>query len=96
MLLISDEELEDLQKSALNEFYLDFLKNLENNQPIAIEYTQPRAFIFELFKAILIGRQEYLKLYSLVEEVMLNRNYLFFFDKVHTKEELLDFIKKIY
>ena len=81
MLLISDEELEDLQKSALEEFYSDFLKKLEDSRLMDIDYSQPRAFIFELFKAVLIGKQEYVRLYSLVEEVMLNRKYLFFFDK---------------
>lgn len=96
MLLISDEELEDLQKSALEEFYSDFLKKLEDSRLMDIDYSKPRAFIFELFKAVLIGKQEYVRLYSLVEEVMLNRKYLFFFDRVHTKQEILDFIAKIY
>lgn len=96
MLLISDEELEDLQKSALEDFYSDFLKKLEDSRLMDVDYSQPRAFIFELFKAVLIGKQEYVRLYSLVEEVMLNRKYLFFFNKVHTKQEILDFITKIY
>ena len=96
MLLISDEELEDLQKSALEEFYSDFLKKLEDSRLMDIDYSQPRAFIFELFKAVLIGKQEYVRLYSLVEEVMLNRKYLLFFDKVHTKQEILDYKAKIY
>lgn len=96
MLLISEEELNELQQSALDEFYLEFLNNLEDNNLVEQDYQQPRAFIFELLKAVLVGRQEYVRLYSLVEEIMLKRKYLSFFDKVHTKQEIIDFVAKIY
>lgn len=96
MLLITDNDLEEMQTVALNDFYLDFLDKLETGHLMDLDYQQPRTFIFELFKAVLIGKQEYVRLYSLVEDVMLNRKHLFFFNKVHTRQEILDFISSIY
>lgn len=92
MLLVSEQDFEEMQKSALEAFYNDFLEKLDTSIPNEDDYQAPRAFIMEIVKEVLIGHQEYNRMYSIVENILLNRKSLKYFGKVHTKQEVLDFI----
>ena len=94
MLLVSEQDFEEMQKSALEAFYNDFLEKLDNNIPNETDYQAPRAFILEIAKEVLIGHQEYNRIYSIVENILLSRKSLQYFGKVHTKQEVLEFILK--
>ena len=94
MLLVSEQDFKEMQESALKTFYNDFLEKLSNGIPSETDYQAPRAFILEIAKEVLIGHQEYNQIYSIVENIMLNRRLLMYLGEVHTKQDVLEFILK--
>lgn len=95
MILITDTDFEIMQTSALSGFYKKLIEKLGNNQATDTGFYQIRTYIFELLKCALMGKQEYTRLYSLTEEILLNRDALSFFNTVHTKQEIFDFVKSL-
>lgn len=95
MILITDTDFEIMQSSALSGFYKKLIEKLDNNRATDTDFYQIRTYVFELLKYALMGKQEYARLYSLTEEILLSREALSFFNTVHTKQEIFDFVKSL-
>lgn len=93
MFLVSEQDFKEMQENALKSFYSDFLGKLETDTLVDTDYESIRFYIVEIMKIVLLGQQEYLRFYSIVENIMLDRKQLMYFSTVHSKQEILDFVR---